>query len=524
MVDAWGTQTSKWVRDRDASDASRPKEHSGDPQGTPKARPGLQQELRSIIDILTNLEDSFKEEEMEDGSDAIARTREVIQDVIRRTRDIWTTAQREDHAGCANGNRLDRIEASLRALQGPFQGQKDSSPSKRSWAAIAAQADRREEATRGQGGHKVRVRPTDGGKGFGEKPQEMYTALRQVVPGLIAVRPLKSGDIDLHLKDQLAKDKLLNGVHPTGCKVLRKDYLLEVPGVPLDLHVEGGSDGDNSALIKDIKEATGRVAPGVAINRIRWLHGSNERIDRRHLHGNKKTRGTLIIGVPTQAIQHQLIRQGLIIEAQLYYPRLAESSTMIKQCFKCSAWGHMQNACGAPTACGQCAGAHDTRECTEKGSRCGNCGKKGHRAWQRRECPSFRTYLHGIQAKQAALREQSARLREAVVPQTSFQGVSNSTPSGPQGPSEEGFTVVGSRKRGRDTTPGPPSQPLKRGPGRPRRFAKQDDDLQASILQFTGAVPTARFGTSTTGHTTPVATQASDDTPMSGNITPTEEL
>lgn len=516
MVDAGGTQTSKWVRD--AGDASRPKEHSGDPQGTPKARPELQQELRSIIDILTNLEDSFKEEEMENGPDAIARTREVIQDAVRRTREAWKTAQRLAHAGCANGNRLDKIEASIKALQGGPQDRTGGQPAARSWAAIAAQAGRREEATRGQNGYTVRIRPEEE-KGLGEKPQEMYTALRQVVPGLIAVRPLKSGDIDLHLKDQTTKDKLLNGVHPAGCKVLRKDYLIEVAGVPLDLKVANGKDCNNDILIRDIKEATKKIVSGVAINRVRWLHDELKPTSRRlrkWKNQRNKTRGTLIIGVPTQAIQHQLVRQGIIIEAQLYYPRITESSTVIKQCFKCGAWGHLQNACGAPVACGHCAGAHDTRHCIEKSIQCGNCGKKGHKAWQRRICPTFQTYLQGIQMKKAALREQSARVREAVVPQATFQG----TPSGSQGTDEDGFKVVGSRKRAREVTPGPP----KRGPGRPRLFAPiRDDDLQASIRSFARATPAPQSDTPV-GTSTPTATQTPDDTNMRGTTNPNEEL
>src|SRR5207248_1983975 len=110
----------------------------------------------------------------------------------------------------------------------------------------------------------------------------------------------------------------LNGPDAPGCKILRKDYLIEVPGVPLKICVASGANADNSELIQSICNATKRLVPGITISRIRWLHTPEMQAKRKVAADSaqrrpEKTRGTLIIGIPTQAIQQRIIKSGIII-------------------------------------------------------------------------------------------------------------------------------------------------------------------------------------------------------------------
>ena len=83
---------------------------------------------------------------------------------------------------------------------------------------------------------------------------------------------MRSNDIEVYVPDQGTKDATLNMEQPEGIKILRQDYPVEVPGVPLTLRIAGGKDADNTALIRSITADSARILPGVAINRIRWIN------------------------------------------------------------------------------------------------------------------------------------------------------------------------------------------------------------------------------------------------------------
>ena len=86
--------------------------------------------------------------------------------------------------------------------------------------------------------------------------------------------------------------------------------------------------------------------------------------------------------------------------------RPIDSRLMPLSCFKCYGPGHMQNGCENDTQCGQCAGSHNTRDCTVKFKKCPNCplncpGGQEHGAWSlecqhvsvqnmRNECTTWR--------------------------------------------------------------------------------------------------------------------------------------
>jgi hypothetical protein len=183
-----------------------------------------------------------------------------------------------------------------------------------------------------------------------------------------------------------------------------------------------------------------------------------------------KTRGSLIIGLPTQEMQRRAIRGGLVVDAQLFEVRPFERSLQATQCFKCQQWGHTQGACGRRERCVQCAGDHASRDCPRERVSCVNCGKQ-HRAWQRRECPSYQAYFQGIQNRRIALYAQAESMRvvfPAQAPQTfPFQN--------------EGWAVV-SRKRTRALSPN--LEDIQRRSGRPTHLEQAARDPTQQRLAF----------------------------------------
>lgn len=81
---------------------------------------------------------------------------------------------------------------------------------------------------------------------------------------------------------------------------------------------------------------------------------------------NGKTRSTVIISLPPQALQYEVVRRGVVIESQIYGARHYNNGLQVKQCFNCQQWGHTQSACGKRARCGECASSHQTKECTKE--------------------------------------------------------------------------------------------------------------------------------------------------------------
>jgi hypothetical protein len=181
--------------------------------------------------------------------------------------------------------------------------------------------------------------------------------------------------------------------------------------VPLSIQVKNGKHADNTQLLQEICLATKRLTPGLTISRISWLHDITSQAAAKRAKTKPKTaKGTLVIGVPTQTLQQSLVRQGIVINAQLFEARLFDHSLILKQCFNCNQWGHTTSACGKKICCGHCAGPHSTKSCSQASTSCTNCRQK-HKAWQRQACPTFQAYLVGIQAKKINLLTEIVRIR-----------------------------------------------------------------------------------------------------------------
>ena len=208
----------------------------------------------------------------------------------------------------------------------------------------------------------------------GQDANAILPEVKKVIPGAYAIRQLRSGDIDVMVPDQATKDKLLDQPEIQGCKILRQDYPIEIPGVPLNIRVASGKTADNSSLVQDICAAMKRLIPEMAINKIGWLHDTKAQTTRSQRAEQRadKTRGTLIISLPTQALQYQAVQKGVILDSQLFEVRLFDHSLLTKQCFGRNQLGHTQSACGKSERCGECAGPHDTRRCPHERVSCVN--------------------------------------------------------------------------------------------------------------------------------------------------------
>ena len=339
--------------------------------------------------------------------------------------------------------RLERIEAMLEAAQ-PHAARIGGKG--KSWADVAITGARQAGVPQAlyPARHTVRVQLAQA-KGLAN--EEILKEVKKTITGATAIRVLHSGDIDVTLPDEATKDRA-QGLPPTeGLKIFKRDYLVEIPGVPLSVRVACEKGADNSHLATAICEASRAMAPGLQISRIRWLHDQRKRSQPADA-TPAKTRGSLIVGFHTQEMQRRAIRGGLVIDAQLFEVRPFEKDLLAVRCYKCQAWGHTQSVCRKPARCGQCAGAHESRECPEERTSCANCGKQ-HRAWQQRDCPASQAYFRGIQSRRIELYAHAASIRGAAGLQEG--------PSAPQAqnPLTHGGTwTTISRKRQREASQG----------------------------------------------------------------------
>lgn len=364
---------------------------------------------------------------------------------------------------------LERIEKMLQQKATP-----PKQPSKQnSWASVAAAGLRQagvSPALRQR--HSVRVQLA---KSKGKNNEEILKEVKKTIPGAAAIRVLRSGDIDITVPDEATKDRAYSLPSTEELKIYKKDYLVEAIGVPLSVRVaceKGGINAQkNAQLAAAICTASKSIAPGLQITRIRWLHKQEDISMQDACEKHTKTRGSLLIGFPTQEMQRRAIQGGLVIEAQLFETRPFEQALIATQCFNCQQWGHTQKACGRKARCGQCAGDHATRDCPKERISCANCGKR-HRSWQRRECSSFRAYFEGIQRRRIALYTHASSMRNT----------GQWTPQSSSASSQGSDVLLGPRKRTRVASPS--HEERQRRAGRPTNIEQAARDPSQSHLQF----------------------------------------
>lgn len=128
-----------------------------------------------------------------------------------------------------------------------------------------------------------------------------------------------------------------------------KNPLLRLVGVVTDLpeaRVEEFVLNQNGALVSSL------AAEDKKIRVIRRTRGRNNLINNVILE---------VSPAPWQRLQGRRLRIGYqVVEAY--------DQTQIMQCYNCMGFGHRARDCEKDPKCGHCAGAHDTRKCSEKTS------------------------------------------------------------------------------------------------------------------------------------------------------------
>ena len=279
-------------------------------------------------------------------------------------------------------------------------------------------------------------------------PTQLLSLAKEHIQGAYAVRQLRSQDTEVLVHSTSQRDVALNMPHPKAFKILRQDFPVEISGVPLETKVMNGKNADNSELIRSIIEATKGRIPGLNINRMRWLHDGKE-YERSKKNGH--TRGTIIMSLPSEELQAEVVRKGIVLNAMLYSAQLWSPNAQSKQCFNCSQWGHTQAVCRKAVKCGQCAGNHQSRNCPKKEVLCCNYGKE-HQSWHKKACPTFQTYKKIVENNRIALMERTAEIRKERNQVAEFPRLPTVNVEAEPSTMEKQKTTV-----------------KKRGPGRPRK-------------------------------------------------------
>ena len=146
--------------------------------------------------------------------------------------------------------RLDRIETLLRTEKGAGSQTPVPAPS---WAAIAAQSTRDARVPHVTQRPTVRAKIPEATK---MTTEEVLREAKKVIPSAVAVRMLRSGDVDITVPNEEARLKAQALPPAEGMKVYKKDFLIEVPGVPLKTRVVSEKGANNTLLVFQIAAAS----------------------------------------------------------------------------------------------------------------------------------------------------------------------------------------------------------------------------------------------------------------------------
>ena len=252
MAGAGGTQQSRSaIASQNASSTQTPKNGRHKPNSEDK-----EAEWNKVIDRLTELSGNL----MNSGeTPPRVKIQEVVQDALRMLRVCGppgTHTKNQNNLEARFKNLEDKIDAIAIGIK---------TPKAQTWASIAATPAARALPTAQRTSVRVRIAGAEG-----KTPAELLATVKPAIQGAYAVRSLRSGDVEVMVPDQKAKDHALNQQEVEGYKILRQDYPIEIPGIPLSLGIKEGKGADNTELIRDICTATRKTIPGITINRICW--------------------------------------------------------------------------------------------------------------------------------------------------------------------------------------------------------------------------------------------------------------
>jgi hypothetical protein len=93
--------------------------------------------------------------------------------------------------------------------------------------------------------------------------EEILKEVKKIILGVAAIRVLYSGDIDVIMPDKAFKDRAHGLLLTEKLKIYKKDYLIEIPGVPFSVRVVYEKRADNTYLVTAICEASRTVSSGL---------------------------------------------------------------------------------------------------------------------------------------------------------------------------------------------------------------------------------------------------------------------
>ena len=210
---------------------------------------------------------------------------------------------------------------------------------------------------------------------------------------VLAAKKLPSGDVKLFVPDAQTRAALLQDQEWTtglGREVRPNQqlYSVLVHNVPLK-----DIDTKDPQAAQTLQDQNLSLHPGLRISKLAWL--------KRKL-PEGKTHSAIILSTTDPEAANQIITKGLISNYALYITEYYSAAFTVTQCFKCQDYGHISTHCGRETRCGQCAEAHNTRECPIEKTQCANCNQE-HTAWSN-SCPTRRArQAKATKARLAAL-------------------------------------------------------------------------------------------------------------------------
>lgn len=240
-------------------------------------------------------------------------------------------------------------------------------------------------------------------------------------PGVIAVKKLESGDVRVFAVTKSAKDTLT-----TDPAWAQKDFPSALPITPQfqvlvhGIRVEGFDPKEVGTNIK-VQEENGRLYPRLKVAQASWLKSIRAR--------EGKTHTSVIFSVQSQTQANEivlkgLVHQGTILTAEDFHPQQRPT-----QCLNYGQFGHIAKFCKAEQACGKCSSKHRTDECNKGKKKCSNC-QGSHPAWSL-----------SCMVKQAAIAKARSFRAQAIKGWSSFTRTTSPVED------EEGFTIVGSKRK-----------------------------------------------------------------------------
>ncbi|KAI0997185.1 hypothetical protein K3495_g11000 [Podosphaera aphanis] len=151
------------------------------------------------------------------------------------------------------------------------------------------------------------------------QPSELLNKAKQHITGAYAVRKLRSCDTEVFVQSVSQRDAALRMPQPKEFQVLNQDFPVEILGVSLETRIEKGKDANNGNVINKIIEETKVRIPGIKIGRLRWLHDGKEL---QWAKKNRHTKGSVILSLPTEALQHEVVRNGIVLNSMLHTAQL----------------------------------------------------------------------------------------------------------------------------------------------------------------------------------------------------------